>query len=443
MGSLVAELSCISWDDALDVLLTKEASESGFTDLRALLMTLVVSVNDMNFQVESLPDGLVGLEPLRQLNESIVLIQSMMLSVLITSPACGFGPSEYETHQPLQELLSLLRAMEKEALLREALKKMGPDAAMQGNKVLERLSANDKNLVLAYCTYLKLLVILMCIKESPYYSDSTKSIAAHLLSQLMSVFANCRIEKLYLECNISHNEAEAAPRSTTKLEFFFVQSNGDRYCLRIDFPHNDIEYVHFNFHEPGRANGNTSHPISQEVYKSLEDAGLNDLSDYFYHNGNYYWFKSDYLRVVESSVEEGSESERALKDVFEENGHVQILPDGTSQDDINEFLELFCEAIAVYHVPNSAFERIKEVEPAKELHILSKKEYIREATYVFARLFIEEKLDPEWGKKLNKHVRSMLSPELKTQFGVDSCDEIEGLSLDELICLWLDIVEES
>lgn len=32
-------------------------------------------------------------------------------------------------------------------------------------------------------------------------------------------------------------------------------SNQDRYCLRIDFPHDQYAYIHFNIHESGKKAG--------------------------------------------------------------------------------------------------------------------------------------------------------------------------------------------
>ncbi|NCC01839.1 MAG: amino acid ABC transporter permease [Clostridia bacterium] len=55
-----------------------------------------------------------------------------------------------------------------------------------------------------------------------------------------------------MEPNTFFSEEERGPRSTTKLEIFFSQSNGDRYLLRVDFPHDDVNFIHFNLYEPFR-----------------------------------------------------------------------------------------------------------------------------------------------------------------------------------------------
>ena len=33
------------------------------------------------------------------------------------------------------------------------------------------------------------------------------------------------------------------------MKIFFALENSDRYCLKIDFPHEGAEYLHLNLHE--------------------------------------------------------------------------------------------------------------------------------------------------------------------------------------------------
>lgn len=118
----------------------------------------------------------------------------------------------------------------------------------------------------------------MCIVISPFYNEINKRIAEWFLCCFKDTLANSRIEEIYMEPNTFFSEEERGPRSTTKLEIFFSQSNGDRYLLRVDFPHDDVNFIHFNLYEPFT---DAAFPIDKDVYSDLCNKYGENVKDFF------------------------------------------------------------------------------------------------------------------------------------------------------------------
>ena len=82
---------------------------------------------------------------------------------------------------------------------------------------------------------LKLFHVLVLLRISPFYSDDVHDIADKLISQLREPLFDKRIIKIVVDSNIYGENPK--PHKTTRLKILFALGNSDRYCIRLDFPH--------------------------------------------------------------------------------------------------------------------------------------------------------------------------------------------------------------
>ena len=298
-----------------------------------------------------------------------------------------------------------------------------------------RVAKYDLELLGAHLEYLLLVAILMCLSESPYFSADVKSIAHEMLLCFKDLFSDSRIEYLFMEPNVFFSEQEQGIHATTKFEIFFVQSNNDRYCLRLDFPHDDIDYVHFNLHEPFRE---TAFPISNEVYADLAKA-IPSMYSYFYKCGNSYWFRNDFERLIAGAHFEQEDSMEILRAVYERQKHYRFLKSKYSSDQVKNFLNVIFTAASSIGMSRSRYQKPNEVDWKERLLAITLREKIRVFNYAADELALQQLMDAVRPEDKNQMLEAKCSLiwTLRNECGTASIEDLIELS-DE--CL-LDLAE--
>ena len=332
-------------------------------------------------------------------------------------------------------MIDFLKVLKNDADSREMIQQMcGSEDIIFGSSY-RRVAKYDLELLGAHLEYLLLVAILMCLSESPYFSADVKSIAHEMLLCFKDLFSDSRIEYLFMEPNVFFSEQEQGIHATTKFEIFFVQSNNDRYCLRLDFPHDDIDYVHFNLHEPFRE---TAFPISNEVYADLAKA-IPSMYSYFYKCGNSYWFRNDFERLIAGAHFEQEDPMEILRAVYERQKHYRFLKSKYSSDQVKNFLNVIFTAASSIGMSRSRYQKPKEVDWKERLLAITLREKIRVFNYAADELALQQLMDAVRPEDKNQMLEAKCSLiwTLRNECGTASIEDLIELS-DE--CL-LDLAE--
>lgn len=197
-------------------------------------------------------------------------------------------------------------------------------------------------------TVLKLFHILALLQISPLYSDSVHQIAKNLVISLREVLYNKRIIKVILDSDVYGGSTKA--HKSTRLKIYFAMGNSDRYCIRLDFPHEGEDSIHLNMNEPSRKQS-TGFPFTGDVHdKALCLCGSKEVFDsLFYYQDDLYWFRHDFAKNVKALGKENLEQGQDLEEFHRNRAHIEI---SSSEHEnlraVTEFSDFFAEAIADY-----------------------------------------------------------------------------------------------
>lgn len=417
-----------SWDDLQGQIL-KDIDEPN-NDHREKLLSNILLVDDACRVLVKFYNKPLNREVIESILDTMVLINSQLASLISDydfDEGVFSGDKEYQQSPIIIEFLTVLK---KDRICREKLQAQKPEIEIINSKNYQRISKYDVSLLEAHFEYLKIILILIIIMESPYYSNVSKEISKLLLKCLKEILVNCRIEELYMEPNLNFCEQERGSHTTTKLEFFFIQSNNDHYCLRIDFPHDEIHYVHFNLHEPFR---NASFPITHQEYDLLCDECGADLSDYFYSYGSQLWFKSNFETMISNALEPDSKQFQCLHTLFKQHQHFPfILPD-KKQNDINVFLGDLFNAISMFSMPRCKYEKPKGIDVNERLHQITLREKIREVEYCIDSFNLDRQINGNKHELEIGQIRRNLIAVLTEYRSMFSKEELEAATADELL----------
>ena len=109
---------------------------------------------------------------------------------------------------------------------------------------------------------LKLFHILAILQISPYYTDGVHKIAKKLIQSLREALYNKRVVKLVVDIDTQGYNQKA--HKTTRMKIYFAMNNSDRYCIRLDFPHEGENNIHLNINEPAHKQS-TGFPFNERV----------------------------------------------------------------------------------------------------------------------------------------------------------------------------------
>ena len=195
---------------------------------------------------------------------------------------------------------------------------------------------------------LKLFHLLAVLQVSPLYSDGGHLVAKRLIKELREILFDKRILKLVVDFDI--NGLNPKPHKSTRLKIYFVMSNSDRYCIRLDFSHPGEECIHLNLNEPGHKQS-TGFPLEGKNYEELISicGDENVFDKLFYYRDDMYWFRSNYAKTIKSLKKDDEKLANSLEQFHHNRAHLVLF----SSDDDNtkavvEFSEAFAEAMGCY-----------------------------------------------------------------------------------------------
>ena len=197
---------------------------------------------------------------------------------------------------------------------------------------------------------LKMFLVLVVLNISPLYSEGIHSVAGELIQILREVLFNKRIIQFVINGDFYGNSDK--PHSTTRLYIYFAMGNSDRYCIRLDFPHQGEECIHLNLNQPG-VKQSIGFPIAKNS-RAIEDLKELDYFDgLFYESDDLYWFMHDFAKKVKAI--DDSEIKKRLEDLLHVQAHIELGAcggelDGVTKVDVTDFTLAFFEALNDYGI---------------------------------------------------------------------------------------------
>lgn len=126
--------------------------------------------------------------------------------------------------------------------------------------------------------------------------------------------------------------------------------NSDRYCIRLDFPHEGEYSIHLNINEPEHKQS-SGFPFNGEEYREAIEICQNEaiFNKLFYHRDGLYWFRSTYATEIKQIGKKNKEQEQELKDFQHKRGHIALFtPNDDNLGAVSSFSEALAEAMIEY-----------------------------------------------------------------------------------------------
>lgn len=418
--------------EIIDAIMSDNSSTVLSDDMQKII-NIFLFLADFRQKLNDVKGRVISYDDAECLYQNMILLNSEMTQFFIEE-AQRQGSFSYDTaYSQSDVIMAYISIICKDMKKREKLQKIYPKQDFLGTHCLQIVSEFDWLVLATHLEYLTLINTLMCIKISPFYADKQKTIAEWFLKCFGNTLSNCRIDEMYMEPNTYFSEDEKGPRTTTKLEIFFSQSNGDRYQLRLDFPHDDKNYIHFNLYEPFFE---TAYPIGISEYDSLVKKYGVIVKDLFYRCGNRMWFKSNFIERISSFKNARSDLYDEVMSLFEANTHVYVCDCHITEDDMKEFLSGLFSAISIMDMEYSKYIKPKLVDERKRLEHITLIKNVREAAYKIDEAYTYNvsigKIPVELEVEL-VHIECKLIEVLTDYFGKYKIEELSNLTAVELL----------
>ncbi len=243
-------------------------------------------------------------------------------------------------------------------------------------------------------SFMQIQAILLLMESSKLYPVYVSKIAKNILLIFKEMLANSRIEKIEIDSAISTGVIRRGIRKTTGMKIFFALENSDRYCLRIDFPHEGAEYLHLNLHEPHRQ---TVIPLNYKQYSMLKKQ-YGDLSNLFFNFGNMYWFRYNFIeKLNKCSLIEGCENNNRnfiadIKTVFFRQSHYRLFDDNITKDNMVDFIAEFGKALIHTQIYETSYFCTEIENIDDKLTKIKLRDIFINAFALYQRFYLEEKI---------------------------------------------------
>ena len=288
------------------------------------------------------------------------------------------------------------------------------------------------------------------MESSKLYPVYVSKIAKNILLIFKEMLANSRIEKIEIDSAISAGVIRHGIRKTTGMKIFFALENSDRYCLRIDFPHEGAEYLHLNLHEPHRQ---TVIPLNYKQYSMLKKQ-YGDLSNLFFNFGNMYWFRYDFIeKLNKCSLIEGCENNNRnfiadINAVFFRQSHYSLSDDNITKDNMVDFIAEFGKALIHTQIYETSYFCTEIENIDDKLTKIKLRDIFINAFALYQRFYLEEKIFQKSYKVGYDKLKEKLLNALFTSFSSEveplgEYAEFEELRLEDIFFLLYDIVNDS
>ena len=239
-------------------------------------------------------------------------------------------------------------------------------------------------------SFMQIQATLLLLEHSDFYKSHVQEIAREIILLFKDLLVDTRIKKVIIDNALLKGVHRLGIKKTTCIKIFFALGNMDRYCLRIDFPHDDKTFMHYNLHEPNRE---TAMPIDQKQYQQIVDK-YGEQKDLFFYFSKRYWFRYDFMNKLTSkySSEDNSAIRSELVCLFEKQAHLHTFKNNYSNQEITDFIVAFSTAMS--HMQNSSLEygMTDSEDIQEELKKIKLRDILLNAIELFQRITIEEKL---------------------------------------------------
>ena len=201
----------------------------------------------------------------------------------------------------------------------------------------------------------KLFIVLATLQVSPLYSDGVRNISKTLISILLNVLYNKRIIKYMVDVDIEGYNNK--PRKTTRLKIYFAMSNSDRFCIRLDLPHEGEDSIHLNINQPAYKQS-LGFPFTRGEDFEILDLCYNKsiFEKLFYEKDDLIWFRSNYSSVIKDlgKIDEGLY--KRLDDFLHERSHIKICSSSIdNKKAVSDFSVAFSDAMIDYQVATNIY----------------------------------------------------------------------------------------
>ncbi len=342
------------------------------------IVSIYLFLEDIRKKLKELRGTVISFDDADYLLHGMILANSEITQFFIEKAQYEDSFSYDEIYSQSNIMIEYIKVIRDDMGRRMNLQNFYPDYNIMENHMLQIISEYDVLLIEMHVEYLIMITTLMCIYISPFYDETNKRIAEWFLCCFKDILANSRIEEMYMEPNTFFSEEECGPRTTTKLEIFFSQSNGDRYQLRVDFPHDDVDFIHFNLYEPF---ADAAFPIDNDEYSILYNKYGENVKQLFYHCGGKYWFKRRFESKILSHDNIKPELRKDASILFNEHMHYPICGAQVTESEMKNFLAELFSAVSSIGMEHSIFKKPKNVNEVKRLEKISLVQNIRYAAY--------------------------------------------------------------
>lgn len=407
------------------------------------VVSIYLFLEDIRKKLKELRGTVISFDDADYLLQGMILANSEITQFFIEKAQNEDSFSYDEIYSQSNIMIEYIKVIRDDMGRRRNLQDFYPDYNIMENHVLQIVSEYDVLLLEMHVEYLIMITTLMCMYISPFYDATNKRIAEWFLCCFKDTLANSRIEEMYMEPNTFFSEEECGPRTTTKLEIFFSQSNGDRYQLRVDFPHDNVDFIHFNLYEPFE---DAAFPIDNDEYSILYNKYREDVKLLFYHCGGKYWFKRRFKSRILSNDNIKPELRKDVGILFNEHKHYPICGTQVSEREMKNFLVELFSAISSVGIERSIFMKPKNVNEAERLEKISLVQNIRYAAYKIdaASIYIlRQGTIPLELKREIRQIEINLKNVLTDYYMKFKHEELEGFSCEELLDLVRDCIEQN
>lgn len=239
-------------------------------------------------------------------------------------------------------------------------------------------------------SFVQMQAILLLIEHSMFYDLHIRAIAKEIILLLKDILVDARIKKVVIDNALLAGIHRTGIKKTTFIMIFFALGNMDRYCLRIDFPHDDKSYIHFNLHEPKQK---TAMPIEENRYQEIVKK-YGEQEDLFFYFSKRYWFRYDFMNKLSAKYSDEKDCfiREGLTSLFEEQAHLCTFKNDYNKQEITDFIVDFSSAMCHLQIPCLKYGMTDSVDIQKELKKIKLRDILLNAIELYQRIEIEEKI---------------------------------------------------
>lgn len=342
------------------------------------IISIFLLLSIIRNKIDKLKGKVLSSQDADDLLQNMILVTSQITYYFIKKAQQTDSFSYDEIYNPSQIIIDYIRGIRDDLSHREYIQELLPSESVINSHYLEIATEYDYVLIEKHLEYLYLLTVLMSIYESPFYDETKKHISQWYLLCFKDLLTDSRIEKICMEPNPLYSEKEEGARNTTKLEIFFTLSNEDKYMIRIDCPHDNVNFIHFNLYEPYK---DTAFPLSFDEYAKLYDHYGRMIEGYFYKNGGKMWFRSNFQEMIKQTEGTSPDLYFEINKLFADHLHYKICDNQITVTEMNSFLAELFSALAYFDLSYSNFEKPKFVNERTNMERINLNSYIRIAAH--------------------------------------------------------------